>query len=130
MVGADRHGLETLTPVYWLAIVLATVTAIVHPVLGIGFLPYWMGLAFLVATAGCLFGIALVVFEYRRRLVSLAGIPFTAAQVVIWYAVNRPAGLEDLSPVEAIDKVAQVLLILALVVLFATSDDTAADRDR
>ena len=95
-MGADRHGLEALTPAHWLAI--ATVTAIVHLVLGIGFLPHWMGLAFLVATAGFLFGIALAVIEYRRRLVYLAGVLFTAAQIVVWYGVNRPAGLEDPSP--------------------------------
>ena len=83
-----------------------------------------MGLASLVATAGFLFGIALAVIEYRRRLVYLAGVLFTAAQIVVWYGVNRPAGLEDLSPVEAIDKVAQVLLILALVDIFVASNDT------
>lgn len=108
---------SSLTPIHWFAIALAVVTALVHLVLGIGFLPHWMGIAFLFATAGFLLGIALVLLDVRRRLVYLVGVPFTAGQVVLWYVVNEPAAIEDLSLVELVDKIAQVLLIVALVYL-------------
>lgn len=114
----DRSTLESLSTLHWVGIGAATVTAIVHLVLGIGFLPHWMGGAFLVATAGFLLGIVLVVIGYRRRLVYLAGIPFTAAQVLLWYALNRPAGVADLSTADVVDKVAQLLLLVVLVVLY------------
>ena len=112
-----RLALASLTPLHWLAIGLAAVTAAVHLLLGIGFLPHWMGVAFLVATAGFLVGIGLVLLDVRRRLVCLAGIPFTGGQIVLWYVVNEPTAVADLSLAEGIDKVAQLLLVVALVVL-------------
>ena len=114
----DRLALETLSPPHWIGIALAAVTGLVHLVLGIGFLPHWMGLAFIVAAAGFAVGIALVLADVYRRYAYLAGIPFTAGQIVIWYDVNRPAGVADLTAVEVVDKVAQVLLIAVLVVLY------------
>lgn len=111
-------ALESLTPLHWAAIALATVSAAIHLVLGVGFLPHWMGVAFLVATAGFLLGIALVLVDYRRPLVYLAGIPFTGAQIVFWYLANEPTAVADLSVPEVVDKVAQGLLIVALVVLY------------
>ncbi len=107
----------SLSPLHWLGIALALVTAIVHLVLGLGFLPHWMGGAFLVATLGFLAGIVLIIVGYRRRLVSLLGIPFTGGQIVLWYVVNQPAGLGDISVAGAIDKIAQLLLIVVLLVL-------------
>ncbi|MXV63717.1 hypothetical protein GS429_16955 [Natronorubrum sp. JWXQ-INN-674] len=117
---SDRlgDGLEPLSTRHWVGIGLAVVTAAVHLVLGLGFLPHWMGGAFLVATAGFGLGVVLVVLDYRRRLVYLLGIPFTGAQVVLWYVLNRPAGVGDLSGLEAVDKIAQALLLVALVVLY------------
>ncbi len=108
----------SLSRLHWVGIGLALVTALVHLVLGIGFLPHWMGDAFLVATAGFFLGIGLVLVDYRRRLVYLTGIPFTGGQIVLWYVVNEPTGLGDISIAGAIDKVAQVLLIVVLVALY------------
>lgn len=113
-----RFGSRPLTTVHWLAIGLALISALVHLVLGIGFLPHWMGVAFLVATAGFVVGIALVFLDVRRRHVYLLGIAFTGGQIVSWYVVNEPATVADLSAVELLDKVAQLLLIVALVVLY------------
>ncbi|MFP8954139.1 hypothetical protein ACLI4Z_14395 [Natrialbaceae archaeon A-arb3/5] len=106
-----------ITWVRWWGIGLAAVTAVVHLVLGVDFLPHWMGIAFLSATAGFVFGIVLVVLAYRRRLVYLAGIPFTGGQLVLWYALNQPSALVDLTWIEVVDKVAQALLIVTLLVL-------------
>ncbi|EMA45730.1 hypothetical protein [Halobiforma nitratireducens] len=117
-VDGDIVDAPSLTPLHWMAISLAVVTAIVHLVLGIGFLPHWMGVAFLGATGGFLLGIALVLVGSRRPLVYLAGIPFTGGQIVLWYVVNEPTTLAALSFAEWVDKVAQVLLIVALVVLY------------
>ncbi|ELY57937.1 hypothetical protein C491_09059 [Natronococcus amylolyticus DSM 10524] len=113
---------ESLTPTHWAAIGLAAVTAAVHLLLGLSFLPHWMGGAFLVATAGFLLGIWLVLADRRRRLVYLVGIPFTGAQIVLWYVVNEPTGIADVTVAGAVDKVAQTLLIVALVVLLARGE--------
>ncbi|WP_293032638.1 hypothetical protein [Natronococcus sp.] len=114
--------LESLTPTHWTAIGLAAVTAAVHLILGLSFLPHWMGGAFLVATAGFLLGIWLVLADRRRRLVYLAGIPYTGAQIVLWYLLNEPTGIADVTAAGAVDKVAQLLLIGVLVVLLARED--------
>ena len=118
MSPAEQPLLESLSALHWLGIGLALVTAAVHFVLGIGFLPHWMGGAFLLASAGFLLGIVLVVIGRRRRLVYLLGIPFTAGQIVLWYALNRPASAADLTIAGVIDKVAQILLLVVLVVLY------------
>lgn len=110
----------SLSSLHWTGIGLALVTAIVHLILGIGFLPHWMGGAFLLATVGFLLGIGLVLVAYRRRLVYLVGIPFTGAQILLWYVVNEPTALGDVSIAGAIDKIAQLLLIAVLVALVVT----------
>ncbi|TYT61862.1 DUF7475 family protein [Natrialba swarupiae] len=111
-------ALESLSTRHWIAIGLAVVTAVVHLVLGVGFLPHWMGGAFLFATAGFLLGITLVLVDYRRRLVYLLGVAFTGGQGILWYALNRPDGLGAISAAEGVDKLAQLLLIAALIVLY------------
>lgn len=118
MAPSGRSALESVSTLHWVAIALALVTAAVHLVLGIGFLPHRMGVAFLVATAGFVLGVALVLLDYRRRLVYLLGIPFTAGQVILWYTVNQPADPGDLTAAGVVDKVAQLLLIVVLVVLY------------
>lgn len=118
----EQFTAESLSPLHWAAIALAAVSALVHLALGIEFLPHWMGLAFVGATAGFLLGIGLVLADYRRRLVYLLGIPFTGGQVVLWYVLNQPAGVADLSGAELVDKVAQVLLIVLLLALLARRD--------
>lgn len=114
-----RLELASLTPLHWGAIALALLSAGIHLVLGIRFLPHWMGIAFFVATAGFLAGVALVLLGARRHLVYLLGIPFTGGQIALWYLVASPATLADVSAAAAVDKVAQALLIAALVALYA-----------
>lgn len=118
MSGTEPLDPAGLTPLHWVGVVAALVSAAVHLVLGIGFLPHWMGIAFLVATAGFLAGVWLVATGRQRRRVYLLGIPFTAGQIGFWYLANRPGGLDALGPAEIIDKVAQIVLILALVALY------------
>ena len=116
---SDRFVLESLTPLHWLAIGMALVSGAVHLVLGIGFLPHWMGVLFVLATGGFVGGVALVLLDYRRRLLYLLGIPYTAVQIVAWYQVNQPDSLGAISAAEGVDKVAQIVLIVALIVLYS-----------
>jgi len=112
---------ESLTGLHWVGVALAAITGVIHLVLGAGFLANSLGnpiaWAFLVAGVGFLAGIAGVLGGYRRRLLYLMGIPFTAGQVVIWYAINAP----DLSPLGIGDKIVQILLIAVLIVLYRRS---------
>jgi hypothetical protein len=105
---------ESLTPLHWAGIALAAATGVIHLVLGASFIADPLGWAFLVATLGFLVGAVAVLVDYRRRLVYLLGVPFTAGQIVLWYVVNAP----DFSPLGVADKVAQVLLIVVLVMLY------------
>lgn len=118
MVSDSRLAVESLTPLAWLGVVMALVSALVHLVLGAGFLPHWMGVLFVLAAGGYIGGIGLLLVDYRRRLLYLVGIPYTLVQIIGWYVVNQPAGLGDLTAAGAIDKVAQVVLIGVLVVLY------------
>lgn len=125
---AGRIG--SLTSTHWVGVAVAVVSALVHLVLGVGFVSDFldtgltvslaMGVSFLVATAGFLLGVWLVVTGQLRPTVYLLGIPFTAGQIVLWYVLNSP-GLPappSINPLSAVDKVAQVVLIAVLVVLY------------
>ncbi|WP_136592289.1 DUF7475 family protein [Salinigranum halophilum] len=113
MVSLDTDSLTTL---HWVGIALAAVSAVVHLVLGVRFLPGAFGISFLVATVGFAVGIGAVLVNYRRRLFYLVGVPFTAGQVVI-FAVTVVQGINELGPIAIVDKAAQVGLVAVLVVL-------------
>ena len=125
MATADSQGLSldvsSLTGLHWVGIVAAVVTAAVHLFLGVRMLPSGMGISFVLAGLGFLGAIALVLLDYRRRAVYAVGIPFTLVQIVLWYYVNFvslgksfPA---DIGTLGAVDKVAQVVLLVVLVAL-------------
>lgn len=119
MSPTDRPlALDSLTPLHWLGIAMALVSALVHLVLGVDFFPHYMGVLFLLATGGFVGAVVLVLLDYRRTVVYLAGIPFTLSQIVGWYVVNQPDGLSALGAADIVDKVAQVVLIAVLVVLY------------
>lgn len=105
-----------LTALQWAAVAAALVTAGVHAYLGVQDLGGAFGTAFLLATVGFLAGIAAIVLDYRRRLVYLLGIPFTAGQIVLWFALNQP--IPPVPPIEIVDKVAQIVLVALLIVLY------------
>jgi len=125
---AGRAG--ALHRTHWVGIVAALVSALVHLVLGGQFLlsgletgvtvSLAMGASFLVAAAGFVGGVWLVVVDRFRPTVYLLGLPFTAGQIVLWYALNSP-GLPAppaVTSISGVDKLAQVVLIGALVVLY------------
>lgn len=111
----SNGALYSPSPVAWVGVAAALVTAGVHLVLGVQDLTGAFGISFLVATAGFLAGIVAVLIDYRRRLVYLLGIPFVGGQVVLWFALNQP--IPPVTTVELIDKAAQLVLIAVLVVL-------------
>ena len=112
---ANRVG--SLTPLQWLAVALVVITGVLHVYAGIveGRVP--------VALAGVGYAGALVLFllDYRRRLLYLIGIPYTAVQIPMWLVVKSEYGVVDY-----VDKTIQVVLILVLVYLYlsASSEST------
>jgi hypothetical protein len=113
--------LQTLTPLHYAGILLAAISGVIHLRLGVGFAPSPLGISFLFAGVVFLVASAAILANYRRRLLYGLGIPFTAGQIVIWYGVNFAAGPKsfpaDVGTLGAIDKIAQVLLIVVLVAL-------------
>ncbi|RLM87957.1 hypothetical protein D3D02_13540 [Halobellus sp. Atlit-38R] len=99
----------SLTQVQWLAVVLVVITGVLHVYAGIveGRAP--------VALAGVGYAGALVLFflDYRRRLLYLIGIPYTAVQFPLWIVAKSEYGMIDY-----VDKAVQVVLILVLLYLY------------
>jgi hypothetical protein len=113
----SRLETRSLTPLHWIAVALALVTGVVHLALGVLFFPGGLGVAFLLAGFGFLGGVVLFLLDYRRRQLYPTGVAFTAVQIVLYLLINPPS-FPDVPPAEAIDKVAQILLVVALVVLY------------
>lgn len=105
---------ESLTSLHWLAVVLAFITGAVHLYLAASFIPEPMGIAFLVAALGFFGAVVAFLIDFRRKLLYLLGIPFTAGQILAWYVVNAP----EFSMTGIGDKVVQVLLIVVIAVLY------------
>lgn len=105
---------ESLTTTHWVAIVLAAITGVIHLAIGIGDLPSGLAISFVLAGLGFFGAITLVLLNYRRRLLYAVGIPFTATQIVLWFVLNG----FPIDATEAVDKAAQVGLIILLAVLF------------
>jgi len=106
---------QSLTTTHWVGIVLAAVSGVVHLAIGVGNISSGLGISFVLAGLGFFGAVALVLVDYRRRLVYAVGIPFVAVQILLWLVFNDFA--PPLSPVAIVDKAAQVGLIAVLVVL-------------
>ncbi|MFD1633071.1 hypothetical protein ACOZ4L_12010 [Haloplanus ruber] len=124
MSTATNSGLvdpDTLGPLHYAGVALAVVSGLLHIGLGVGFVPEPLGLSFLFAGVVFLAAGAAVVVNYRRGLLYRLGIPFTAGQIVLWYYLNFAAGPKsfpsDVGTLGAVDKVAQGLLLVVLVLL-------------
>ena len=120
-------SLETgsLDGVHWLGILAALVTAAIHLLLGVRPLltgsASGLAVSFVLAGLGFLGAVVLVLVNYRRRTVYAVGIPYTLAQLGLWYYLNFAAGPKsfpaDVGTLGAVDKVTQVVLVAVLVVL-------------
>jgi hypothetical protein len=112
-------ALDSLGSLHWLGIGTAAVSGVIHLYLGVQFIGGGLGAAFLFAGVVFLVGIAAIVVDYRRRAFYALGVPFTLGQIVLWYVFNMSRiNAGDLGPIDIVDKVAQVLLVAALVVLY------------
>mgnify|MGYP007025107651 CR=1 FL=1 len=67
----------------------------------------------LLAGVGFIGGNGVYAWGYKRSLLTLVAIPYTAVQIPLWYVAK--AG--SFTPVGYIDKAAQVILVVALVAL-------------
>ncbi|MGQ5516840.1 DUF7475 family protein [Halococcus saccharolyticus] len=101
-------------PLRSVGIVLAVITGVIHLYLGVSFIDSPLGLSFLVAAVGFGIGIVGVLYDYRRTLLYVLGIPFVAGQIVVWYVVNAP----DFGTLGYVDKAVQAVLIVVLVLLY------------
>mgnify|MGYP000037575910 FL=1 len=112
----------SLTPLHWIGVLAATVSGIVHVVLGVQ-VGGALGISFFIATLGFGAGVTATLAGYRRRLTYALGIPFTGGQIVLWYVINFVFGTysfpADIGIYGAVDKVAQILLIAVLAVLLS-----------
>lgn len=118
----DRLALGTLDRLQWVGIGLAAVTGLIHLGLGLGAPTTPIGAASILAGLGYGVAIALFLIGYRRRLVAALGIPYVASQIVLWYLVNQPGSLADVSTAAMVDKPVQVVLIAICVVIVQRSD--------
>ena len=101
---------ESLTTLHWLALALVLATGVVHVYAGAveGRIPVALaGVGFLVA-------VGLFLANYRRPLLYLVGIVYTAVQLPLWYVVK--AG--EYTALGYVDKAIQVVLIVLLVYLY------------
>jgi len=112
---------ESLSGLYWVAILAALVTGVIHLYLGVSFFPSGMGISFLLAGLGFLGAIVLVLIDYRRQLVITIGIPYVIVQIVLWYLLNFAMGPKafpaDVGTIGLVDKITQVALLTLLVAL-------------
>ncbi|MCL7417499.1 MAG: hypothetical protein M8354_06635 [Halalkalicoccus sp.] len=122
---AETHGMalsiDTLDGIHWLGILSALVSAGVHLLIGAWFFPSTLGISFVLAGLGFIGAVVLVLVDFHRRAVYAVGIPFTLVQIVLWYWVNF-VGMDksfpaDIGTLDAVDKIAQVVLLAVLVVL-------------
>ena len=112
---AGRIG--SLTQLQWLAVVLVVVTGVLHVYAGIveGRIPVTL------AGVGYAGALILFFFDYRRRLLYLIGIPYTAVQFPLWIVAKSEYGMVDY-----VDKAVQVALILVLIYLYLNTPSDSA----
>lgn len=114
-----RFETTSLTAVHWVAIGLAALSGLIHLLLAVIVPATMLRVSFLLAGIGFLGAILLVLVNYRRRLLYLVGIPFVGVQIVLWYLVVEPT-FATLHALDAVDKLAQTLLIVLLTYLYLT----------
>ena len=114
-----RFETASLTATHWVAIGLAALSGLIHLLLAVIISQTALRASFLLAGIGFLGAILLVLVNYRRRLLYLVGIPFVGVQIVLWYLVVEPT-LATLHALDAVDKLAQTLLIVLLIYLYLT----------
>lgn len=116
-----RPEIENLNIFHYIGKLSAVISGVIHLYLvpSIGFSP--LGIGFLIAGIGFFAGSLAILYDYRRNLTYLLGIPFTAGQIILWYYLNRPSMelfLQGKPLLDFIDKVSQTLLLAILIYLY------------
>lgn len=106
---------SSLTTLHWVGIALAVATGLIHLVFGVLAIDTLQGVSFVLAAVAFFVASALVAANYRRRLLYLVGVPFTAVQIVLYFYLNWP---NVWGPAGIADKLIQSALIVVLVVLY------------
>lgn len=116
---------SSLTRLQQGAVGLAAITGVIHLAVGVssiasfGFEP--LAVAITLAGLGFFGAILLFLRGAGGTQLYLAGILYTALQIVLWVQFNQLGGDPAIGPTEAIDKVVQVLLIVVLALLYRKS---------
>jgi hypothetical protein len=94
---------DTFNIAHTFAIVLATITGLVHIYIGLGF----GGQKLILAGIGFLTGSALFLADIKRRWLYGLAIPYTAIQILLWFEMGLPFVRFGL-----VDKFVQISFIL------------------
>lgn len=107
---SDIVDTESIRTLGWVAIGLVFVTGVIHVYAGLveGRIPVAL------AGFGFLGAIVLYVVGYRRTLLYLVGILYTAVQIPLWYVVKAGA----YTTIGFVDKAVQAVLVLLLAYLY------------
>lgn len=119
---SGRVETESLTTIHWLAVLLVLATGVIHVYAGIveGRIPVSL------AGIGFLGAVVLFLLDYRRPLLYLVGIFYTAVQFPLWYVAN--AG--EFTAVGYADKTIQAVLVVVLAYLYWREHGTSrTERD-
>ncbi|MFC7229202.1 hypothetical protein N0B31_17515 [Salinirubellus salinus] len=116
---------QSVSRLGWLAVALVAVTGVIHVYAGVveGRIPVAL------AGVGFLAAIGLYLADYRRPLLYLVGVVYTAIQIPLWYVVK--AG--EFTTIGYVDKAVQVVLVVVLAYLYwqtrtATTDSPTASH--
>jgi hypothetical protein len=101
---------DSISTLGWVALGLVFLTGIFHLYSGV----VESRIPVLLAGIGFFGAIVLYLIDYRRRLLYLVGIVYTAVQIPIWYVVK--AG--EYTTVGFVDKAVQVVLVVLLAYLW------------
>jgi hypothetical protein len=112
---------DSLTTTHWLAILLVLITGVIHVYAGVieGRIPVSL------AGVGFLGAAVLFLLDYRRSLLYLVGIVYTAVQFPLWYVAN----VGEFTMLGYVDKALQAVLIVILAYLYWKAR-RATNRDR
>lgn len=118
---SDYVKTEPLTTTHWFTILLILMTGLIHVYAGLveGRIPVSL------AGVGFLGAAVLFLLDYRRTLLYLAGIVYTAVQFPLWYVAK--AG--EYTTLGYVDKTLQGILIVVLAYLYWKAR-RGPDRDR
>jgi hypothetical protein len=112
---------DSLTTTHWLTILLVLITGVIHVYAGFveGRIPVSL------AGVGFLGAVVLFLLDYRRSLLYLVGVVYTAVQFPLWYVAN----VGEFTALGYIDKTLQGVLIVVLAFLYWKTRQPS-DRDR